>query len=131
MSEKTIEDYTCELKRLLDDRPEQGWIFGVCATLARRTGWELWLVRLIGAFLLLSFTFYTALAYFCLAMGFHETRPGAQAKLMRWARHADKLLAVIARGLKNLFADHQRRRNDRHDDYTTPSDETNREVYGS
>ena len=110
MTNRTVDDYFAEVKRVLEDRPDRGWVFGVCATLARRSGWDLWVVRLIAALMLMSFTLVAVLAYFVLAMLFHETRPGAQRKLMCWARRADDLLAAVGRGLKNMFDEQRSRR---------------------
>lgn len=111
-----------KVKRFLEGGPAQGWIFGVCATLARRTGWDLWAVRLVAAISALMFTVVTALAYFVMAMLLDETRPGAQRKLSRWARQLDSFVDLIWRGLKKFFAD----RPGRERDY-----ETNGQYYGS
>ncbi|MEM9304147.1 MAG: PspC domain-containing protein [Pseudomonadota bacterium] len=128
MSTKSFDEVRSDLKRLLDDRSEEGWVFGVCATLARRSEWELWAVRSVAAVLLLVFTFWTALAYFVLAMLFHETRPGAQGKLMRWARRADDGLEVLLRGLKKIFTDGRNRRPPPVDEYRGDADYDSRKA---
>ena len=89
---------------LLGSEPERGWVFGVCAALSARTGWELWAVRAATLVLLVMFWWLPmAVAYLVVAMLFDETRPGTQLKLKRWARRADDLLDVVWRGLKRAF----------------------------
>ena len=91
----TLEEYmyqTDRFKRMLGTSEERGWVFGVCPAVARRTGFELWCVRLTAIICLLLFTLLTVVVYFVSAMIMDETRPGAQAKLKRWARRADALL---------------------------------------
>jgi phage shock protein PspC (stress-responsive transcriptional regulator) len=102
---RTFEEVRSDVKRLLGEGSENGWIFGVCATIARRSGWELWAVRSVAAVLFLLFSLASVLAYFVLAMLFHETRPGAQRKLTRWARRADDGLEVLIRGLKGIVTE--------------------------
>ncbi len=102
MTERTFDSVRGDLKRLLEDRRDDGWVFGVCATIARRSGWELWAVRAAAVVLLLLSMFWAGVAYFVLAMLFHETRPGAQRKLVRWARRADDALEILLRGLRNI-----------------------------
>jgi len=89
---------------LLGSQPERGWVFGVCAALAARTGWELWAVRTATLILLLMFWWLPmAIAYLVVAMLMDETRPATQLKLKRWAKRADDLLEVVWRGLKRAF----------------------------
>ena len=79
----TLEEYmyqTDRFKRMLGTSEERGWVFGVCPAVARRTGFELWCVRLTAIICLLLFTLLTVVAYFVTAMVMDETRPGAQAK---------------------------------------------------
>ncbi len=91
---------------LLGSHAERGWVFGVCAALAERTGWELWAVRAATLVLLLMFWWLPmAIAYLVMAMLLDETRPGTQQKLKRWARRADDLLEVVWSGLKRAFGD--------------------------
>ncbi len=107
------------MKSFLESAPHDGWIFGVCATLARRTGWDLWAVRLIAVISALVFTLATALVYFVLSMLLQETRPGAQRKISRWARKLDAILERIWRGLKQFFAEKPRCHRDTDGRYET------------
>lgn len=111
MTDRSSRDLGADFKRLLSDRADQGWIFGVCATLARRAEWELWGVRTAAAIALLLKPFWAGVAYFALAMIFYETRPGAQEKLVRWARRADDALEVLVAGLRRIIA-HRRGHSD-------------------
>jgi len=77
---------------MLGTSEERGWVFGVCPAVSRRTGFELWCVRLTAIICLLLFTLLTVAVYFIAAMAMDETRPGAQQKLKRWARRADDLV---------------------------------------
>lgn len=105
MSEyKSPEHYARRLEALLDAHPEAGWIFGVCAVIARRTEWQLAYVRGTSVLLLLFFPLVTGLTYLGLAFWFPETRARTQSRLMRWARRADELVAAIARGIRNAMA---------------------------
>lgn len=89
---------------MLGSGPADGWIFGVCATIARRSGWELWSVRAVAlVLLLLAWWVPVALAYLAIAMLIDETRPAAQSKLKRWARRADDVLELVWNGLGRLF----------------------------
>ncbi|MDJ0655731.1 MAG: PspC domain-containing protein [Xanthomonadales bacterium] len=102
-------------KRFLETSPENGWVFGVCATIAKRTGWELWAVRGIAAACLLLFTLASCLVYLALGMLMDETRPGTQRKLSRWARQADRVVDRIWSGLKQFFDNGTRAYSHRHD----------------
>lgn len=108
MKSRTIDEYKQEFKHLMGESRSSGWIFGVCATIAKRSGWELWIVRTCAAILLLTTTLYAALAYFVLAMLFSETRPGAQKKMTRWARQADDLLEILVKGIKGIVSQSRR-----------------------
>ena len=57
-----------EIKEALQGRPGQPIVFGVCRTIARRTGWEAWCVRVGVLICALFATFPTLLAY--IAAGF-------------------------------------------------------------
>lgn len=105
MSHPTFDDHCHRIKRYLGTAPEDGWIFGVCAALARRMGWELWAVRLVAAIALLVFTLLTVLVYFGCAMLMDETRPAAQRKLSRWARNADRFVERAWDSLSRLLSD--------------------------
>jgi phage shock protein PspC (stress-responsive transcriptional regulator) len=86
-------DYN-RFKHMLGTSAERGWVFGVCPVIAKRTGFELWCVRLTAIICLLIFTLPTVAIYFVAAMLMSETRPGAQSKLKRWASRADALVDV-------------------------------------
>ena len=92
MRDQRFDDHFRRVKSALGSAPEDGWIFGVCAALARRLSWELWAVRLVAAICLLCFTLITVVSYFATAMIMDETRPAAQRKLRRWADKADRLM---------------------------------------
>lgn len=95
MSDPRLEQHFRRIKDSLGASPEDGWIFGVCAAIARRMDWELWAVRLVAVMALLAFTLLTIGVYFAAAMFMEETRPSAQAKLRRWAEKADRLIERI------------------------------------
>jgi phage shock protein PspC (stress-responsive transcriptional regulator) len=91
-----MSQYDCNrFKRMLGTSAENGWVFGVCPALARRTGLELWCVRLTAIICLLLFTLPTVATYFIAAMLMSETRPGAQSRLRQWARRADALVDYL------------------------------------
>ncbi len=92
------------LKSILGSGPQQGWAFGVCANLAKRTGWDLWAVRAVALVALLLTSILSIFSYFALAMLMHETRPAAQQKMRRWAGQLDKVFDLISRGVKQFFA---------------------------
>ncbi|MEM9532618.1 MAG: PspC domain-containing protein [Pseudomonadota bacterium] len=94
-----------KVREVLQSGPRSGWVFGVCSAIARRTGWELWIVRLVTLGCALVMTLLTFAAYFVLAMLMNETRPGAQSKMRRWASQADRVFDGLVRGLKSAFAD--------------------------
>ncbi|MEM9182180.1 MAG: PspC domain-containing protein [Pseudomonadota bacterium] len=114
-----------KVKRVLGGGPGEGWVFGVCANVARRTGWELWAVRAVVLVSLLIMSLLTILGYFALAMLMNETRPGAQQKMRRWAGQLDTLFEAVSQGLKRFFdqksdghtTDGRRRSNERRDSY--------------
>jgi len=95
MTDPRLERHFERVRSTLGSRPDEGWLFGVCAALARRLGWELWALRLVAVIALLSFTLLTALAYFTAAMLMEETRRPAQARMRRWAEQADRLVERV------------------------------------
>ncbi len=86
---------------LLESKPEQGWVFGVCPAFAKRSGWRLAWVRLTTIVLFLLVPVTAAFAYFIAAMLSDEVRPRAQARMSRWARKADAVLDQ----LKNAWSE--------------------------
>lgn len=95
-----------KVKSLLGGGPEGGWVFGVCAHVAQRTGWELWAVRAVVLVCLLIMSLLTIFGYFVLAMLMNETRPGAQRKMRRWAGQLDTIFDALSAGLKRFFDQH-------------------------
>jgi len=101
MSEnKDFDQYGQRVKRFFDQQPSKQWVFGVCAGLTERTGWEAWAVRITALVCLFFIPLFTIIAYVVLAMLFDETRPVAQAKLSKWAKRLDSLIDVIYQGIK-------------------------------
>lgn len=97
-------------REILGSGDHTGWVFGVCANIARRSGWELWIVRCVAVICLLTLTVATVVVYLVLGMLMDETRPRTQRKISRWARQADRLLDSLWRGIKRFFDDSQRHR---------------------
>lgn len=97
-------------REFLGGGDHRGWIFGVCANLARRTGWELWIIRAVAAVCLLTLTLATMAVYFVLGVLMDETRPRTQRKISQWARQADRLVDALWRGIKRFFDESPARR---------------------
>ncbi|MFK7957893.1 MAG: PspC domain-containing protein [Lysobacterales bacterium] len=105
MSNQSTNDGFEKVKNVLGSGPDQGWVFGVCANLARRTGWDLWAVRAVMLVALLIMSLLTVLSYFVMAMLMNETRPGAQRRMRRWAGQLDTVFDTVSAGVKRFFAD--------------------------
>ncbi len=105
MSNQPANDGFEKVKSVLGSGPDQGWVFGVCSHLAKRTGWDLWAVRAVMLVALLIMSLLTLLSYFVLAMLMNETRPGAQRRMRRWAGQLDTVFDTVSAGVKRFFAD--------------------------
>ncbi len=66
-------DFLDSVRDNLNGRPGQPMLFGVCRTLAEKTGLETWLVRVAAILLVLFFTFPTVVAYVLLGLFMDET----------------------------------------------------------
>ena len=66
-------DFLDSVRENLNGRPGQPMLFGVCRTLAEKTGLETWLVRVAAILLVLFFTFPTTVAYILLGLFMDET----------------------------------------------------------
>ncbi len=61
------------IRENLNGRPGQPMLFGVCRTVAERTGLEPWLVRIAALVLVVFFTGLTVVAYILLGLFLPET----------------------------------------------------------
>lgn len=66
-------DFLDSVRDNLNGRPGQPMLFGVCRTLADKTGVEPWLVRVLALVLLVLFTGFTVVAYVLLGLFMDET----------------------------------------------------------
>lgn len=66
-------DFLDSVRDNLNGRPGQPMLFGVCRTLAEKSGMETWLVRVAAILLVLFFTFPTVVAYALLGLFMDET----------------------------------------------------------
>jgi phage shock protein PspC (stress-responsive transcriptional regulator) len=66
-------DFLDSVRENLNGRPGQPMLFGVCRTLAEKSGLETWLVRVAAILLVLFFTGPTAVAYILLGLFMDET----------------------------------------------------------
>ena len=66
------------IKENLNGRPGQPMLFGVCQSLAKRTGMESWQTRAIAIVLLFLFTMPTVVAYIILGLTLRETADRTQ-----------------------------------------------------
>lgn len=66
-------DFLDSVRDNLNGRPGQPMLFGVCRTLADKTGLEAWLVRVAAILLVLFFTGPTVVAYILLGLFMDET----------------------------------------------------------
>lgn len=70
MQDETFFD---SIKRNLNGEPGQPMVLGVCRTLARRFGQEVWLIRLAAIVLGVFYSFITLVAYILLGLFMEET----------------------------------------------------------
>ncbi len=73
MYEKEFDDLRA-FKNRLGGNEDEAWVFGVCASIARKTKWETWRVRLVCLLALIVFTSYTLIAYIILGFVMEDTR---------------------------------------------------------
>jgi phage shock protein PspC (stress-responsive transcriptional regulator) len=66
-------DFLDSVRDNLNGRPGQPMLFGVCRTLAEKSGLEAWLVRVAAILLVLFFTGPTVVAYILLGLFMDET----------------------------------------------------------
>ena len=66
-------DLLDSVRENLNGRPGQPMLFGVCQTLAEKTGQEAWLIRVVAILLVLFFTWPTLVAYVLLGLFMDET----------------------------------------------------------
>lgn len=66
-------DFLDSVRENLNGRPGQPMLFGVCRTLAEKSGLETWLVRVAAILLVLFFTGPTTVAYILLGLFMDET----------------------------------------------------------
>ena len=66
-------DFLDSVRDNLNGRPGQPMLFGVCRTLAEKSGMETWVVRVAAILLVLFFTFPTVVAYALLGLFMDET----------------------------------------------------------
>lgn len=66
-------DFLDSVRDNLNGRPGQPMLFGVCSTLAAKTGVEPWLVRILALLFLLLFTGFTVVGYVLLGLFLDET----------------------------------------------------------
>ncbi len=66
-------DLLDSVRENLNGRPGQPMLFGVCRTLAEKTGQEPWLIRVAAILLVLFFTWPTLVAYVLLGLFMDET----------------------------------------------------------
>ncbi|MEM1412754.1 MAG: PspC domain-containing protein [Pseudomonadota bacterium] len=98
-------DFLDSVRENLNGRPGQPMLFGVCRTLAEKSGQEAWLIRVVALLLVLFFTGPTVVAYILLGLFMDETadrtRGIFQGLFMTLREWVDKAVD----GFSDLFKD--------------------------
>lgn len=100
-------EFTERLSDIFGEQKRPVWVWGVCAAVANRVGWETWIVRAVAVLLLIFLTGLTLAAYFILGLLLPESRDRAFRSIREFARFLDALIEAAGRKI-NQWLDSRR-----------------------
>jgi len=99
----SADDVLNEMRSSLNGRPGQPIVFGVCKTLAEKSGKEPWIFRLAALVLTLFWTFPAVAAYIVLGFALNETEGRTRGFFSGLAVITREMVQKFAASLRDMF----------------------------